>query len=92
VPSSNPRAFGLDESFPPSDQRWQSSATSTRSPEKSESRLTTGDTGEIFSYISIKITIYYLLGYRSNSASSLRQTKSRASSRTSSRTSTADNS
>jgi hypothetical protein len=45
--SSNRRSFGLDESFPPQDQKWRSSTTSNHSPEKSESRLTTGDTGEI---------------------------------------------
>ncbi len=49
MPSPNQRSFGLDESFPPSDQRWRSSVTSTHSPEKSESRLTTGDTGKISS-------------------------------------------
>lgn len=45
--STNQRSFGLDESYPPSDQRWRPSATSALSPESSESRLTTGDTGEI---------------------------------------------
>jgi hypothetical protein len=43
----NNRNFGLDESIPSEYQRWRSSAMSTHSPEKSESRLTTGDTGEI---------------------------------------------
>ena len=47
--------FGLDESFPPADQRWRSSGTSAYSPEKSESRLTTGDTGEISSNLHIYI-------------------------------------
>ncbi|CAF0722095.1 unnamed protein product [Adineta steineri] len=45
VSSSNRRNFGLDESFPPEEQRWRSSAMSTQSYEKTESRLTTGDTG-----------------------------------------------
>ncbi len=49
--SSNQRSFGLDESFPPADQRWRSSVTSAHSPEKSESRVTTGDTGEIFRFM-----------------------------------------
>jgi hypothetical protein len=44
--SSNHRSFGMDESFPTTDQRWRSSVTSAHSPEKSESRVTTGDTGE----------------------------------------------
>ena len=44
---SHRRNFGFDESFPTDEQRWRSSAMSTNSPEKSESRLTTGDTGKI---------------------------------------------
>ncbi|CAF1659549.1 unnamed protein product, partial [Adineta ricciae] len=42
---SNRRNFAFDESFPSAEQRWPTSALSTHSPEKSESRLTTGDTG-----------------------------------------------
>ncbi|CAF3413201.1 unnamed protein product [Rotaria sp. Silwood1] len=45
VYSSNKRNFGLDETFPRENQKWQSTTTPTHSPEKSESRLTTGDTG-----------------------------------------------
>ena len=44
--SSNQSSFGMDESFPSTDQRWRSSVTSAHSTEKSESRATTGDTGE----------------------------------------------
>ncbi|UJR37965.1 hypothetical protein I4U23_030649 [Adineta vaga] len=45
VSPSHRRNFGFDESFPSEEQRWRTSAMSTYSPEKSESRLTTGDTG-----------------------------------------------
>lgn len=43
--TTNQQSFGLDEAFPSAEQRRRSSVRSTRSPEKSESRLTTGDTG-----------------------------------------------
>lgn len=55
VPSTQ-RNFGLDESFPPGEQqRWRSSVTSTDSLDKLESRLTTGDTGEISAPSSISV-------------------------------------
>ena len=62
--SSNQRSFGMDESFPPSDQRWRSSATYALSPESSESRLTTGDTGERHGVIYSSIILFQVLFYR----------------------------
>lgn len=51
VTSSKSRYFGLDESYRSVDQRRRSINRPADSPEKSESRLTTGDTGEICNFI-----------------------------------------
>ncbi|CAF4473844.1 unnamed protein product, partial [Rotaria magnacalcarata] len=39
------RNLGLDEEIPPDHQKWQLTTASADSPEKSESRVATGDTG-----------------------------------------------
>ena len=51
---SNEQNFGLDESYSSDQQRGRLSKTSTHSLEKSESRLTTGDTGERTAQLAIK--------------------------------------
>ncbi|CAF4434126.1 unnamed protein product, partial [Rotaria magnacalcarata] len=44
------RNLGLDEEIPPDHQKWQLTTASADSPEKSESRVATGDTGTIYNF------------------------------------------
>lgn len=45
VASTNRNNFGLDEALSPENRKWQLTTRPPHSPEKSESRATTGDTG-----------------------------------------------